>query len=77
MTVRAKFCCMEMTQICGFSGARYKFTPRYDQDIPEDRRFAKASPCGELWINVDNPAVSFEIGTFYYLDFTPVPAGSE
>ena len=52
----------------------YRFTAQYDQSIPEDVRYAKASPSGELRIQVDNPAVSFTPGRSYYLDFTEVPA---
>lgn len=50
----------------------YRFTAQYDQSIPEDQRYAKASPSGELRIKVDNPYVTFEPGRQYYLDFTPV-----
>lgn len=52
----------------------YRFSPQYDPSVPEDQRYAKASPMGELRIQVDNPAVSFKPGTTYYLDFTEVPA---
>lgn len=34
-------------------------------------RFTKATPWGDIKMRVDNPAVSFEIGKLYYLDFTP------
>lgn len=50
----------------------YRFSPQYDASVPEDQRYAMASPMGELRIQVDNPAVSFEPGAQYYLDFTPV-----
>ncbi|MDN3356097.1 hypothetical protein [Actinomadura sp. DC4] len=50
----------------------YRFNAQYDMSVPEDQRYAKASPSGELRIQVDNPAVSFEPGKAYYLDFTPV-----
>lgn len=50
----------------------YRFSPTYDPSIPEDVRYAQASPSGELRIQVDNPAVSFTPGGFYYLDFTEV-----
>ncbi|MEV7804974.1 hypothetical protein AB0O28_18695 [Microbispora sp. NPDC088329] len=50
----------------------YRFSPQYDHSIPEDRRYAKYTPIGELRIQVDNPNVSFEPGKDYYLDFTPV-----
>ncbi|MGW1801528.1 hypothetical protein ACWCQN_37835 [Streptomyces sp. NPDC001984] len=50
----------------------YRFTAMYDTSIPEDQRYAQATPSGSLQIQVDNPAVSFEPGRSYYLDFTPV-----
>lgn len=52
----------------------FRFNAQYDATIPEDVRYAKASPVGELRIQVDNPAVSFTPGKSYYLDFTEVPA---
>lgn len=50
----------------------YRFSPEYDDSVPEDQRYARYTPSGELRIQVDNPAVSFEPGKQYYLDFTPV-----
>ncbi|MEU1275344.1 hypothetical protein [Streptomyces sp. NPDC005799] len=49
----------------------FRFNAVYDTSIPEDQRYAKYTPSGELKIQVDNPAVSFEPGKQYYLDFTP------
>lgn len=50
----------------------YKFMATYDPDMPEDQRYADATPSGQLTIRVDNPAVEFVPGQYYYLDFTPV-----
>jgi hypothetical protein len=55
----------------------YRFSAQYDQSIPEDVRYAKYSPSGELRIQVDNPSVVFEPGKSYYLDFTPVDPSKE
>jgi len=52
----------------------YKFAPQYDQSVPEDQRYAKASPTGQLTLRVDNPAVAWRPGEYYYLDFVPVDA---
>jgi hypothetical protein len=41
----------------------------YDADQPDDQRYAKYTPVGELTMTVDNPVVSFEPGRQYYLDF--------
>lgn len=48
--------------------------PQYDTTIPEDQRYAQATPCGELKMTVDNQAALdvFKHGTVFYLDFTPV-----
>ena len=70
-SVRAKFRLSAVTFNEGGSRT-YKFTTDYDSDIPEDQRFQKATPWGEITMNVDNPAVfdHFEIGKSYYADFT-------
>lgn len=74
MTVRAKFRCTSIERF-GTSEAEgpvnYRFAPVYDQSIPEDQRYAKFTPSGELRLYVDNPAVSFEAGKAYYLDIAP------
>ena len=80
MNVRAKFTCISETHrrwsVNSDPSRSYEFQAVYDQDTPEDQRFAKATPTGSLQIGVDNPAVVFEPGRSYYLDFTPVdPAG--
>lgn len=71
-TVRAKFRCMSIQSHASTSGKTVKFMPMYDTSIPEDQRYSQATPSGELSMYVDNPAVSFELGTYYYLDLTPV-----
>jgi hypothetical protein len=46
----------------------------YSEDIQsENGRFTKATPWGELRMNLDNPeaGIQFEVGQQYYLDFTP------
>lgn len=73
MTVRAKFRCSKMEAMYGTS-VKYTFAPVYQPDVPEDQKYEKATPQGELWMVVDNPAVSFELGEYYYQDLTPVPA---
>jgi hypothetical protein len=75
-TVRAKFRCTNRTTTQYGATAEaawvsYTFEAMYDPNVPEDQRFAKATPVGKLTMNVDNPAVSFEPGKSYYLDFAP------
>lgn len=52
----------------------FTFTPHYDPSIPEDQRFNKASPSGQMVLRVDNPAVvefwAPRVGKQFYLDFT-------
>lgn len=45
----------------------------YDETLDEDRRFAKASPSGEMKIFISNPAIEgfFTPGQAYYLTITP------
>ena len=79
MNVRAKFMLQEH-RVYGYSGEHrqhtFIFRPQYDPNIPEDQRFAKASPTGELTITVDNPTViaawEGQQGKQFYLDFVPV-----
>ena len=51
----------------------YTMTPVYDTSTPENERFTKSTPWGELRMRVDNPAAQLEVGMFYYVDFTEVP----
>lgn len=53
---------------------RIVFEPRYDQNLPEDQRFFKATPSGRLDIIVDNPTVvaSLKVGDFVYVDITKI-----
>ena len=44
-----------------------------DDGIPENARFHKYTPGGEVSITIDNPAIVgfFQEGKEYYIDFTP------
>jgi hypothetical protein len=74
--VRCKF---QLSEVRTFSGGTQEFTfeANYDITIPEDQRFAKASPSGKFVIYVDNPLAQaqFKVGEYYYFDATPVVAG--
>ena len=80
MKVNAKFKLAEHHEISwGYAdhvGHKFVFRPEYDDRIPEDKRFHKATPSGEMSIMVDNPPVvefwKSQIGKQFYLDFTPV-----
>lgn len=74
MKIRAKFYCSEVkktdygTEIVNFGAV----TPAHDA-TPENEQFWKATPCGTLYMCIDNPAAQgqFEQGKYYYLDITP------
>jgi hypothetical protein len=72
--VRAKFMCQEIHRNHYGQGTTIILRPQYDQSIEEDRRFAKATPSGEVVMHVDNPPAQafFELGKTYYLDFSKI-----
>lgn len=67
--VRCKFRCDEITKYSGES-RKLVFVPQYDNTIPEDVQFAKATPSGKLEIVVQNPNIEdfFVPGKYYYFD---------
>lgn len=77
-TARAKFRCSAVefqgNPADEVSPRIYTFAAVYDTSTEENKRFTRATPWGEIKMRVDNPDVQFAVGTFYYLDFTEVPA---
>lgn len=80
MTVRAKFTVTSVEPHWdGTPGPRtVVLEPRYDESIPEDQRFAQATPSGRFEMNVDNPSAieAMPVGQAFYVDFTPVEAAT-
>lgn len=78
MTVRAKLHLTTMTNH-EWGGKTLRFDTRYDDTIPEDQRFQKATPSGHVELMIDNPAAlsQFELGKDYYVDFSAVPAAAK
>lgn len=74
MNVRAKFAVTAITDQGQHSPKVVKLAPQYDMSIPEDRRFQKATPWGEISLHIDNPAVvdALKIGKQFYVDMIPV-----
>ena len=74
MTARCK---LQLSSIKSFmySSKELQFQAIYDSTTPEDVRFAKATPSGNVTLMVDNPAVleQMVIGKYYYVDISPVP----
>ena len=79
MKTRAKLMLTAHTEMAygpdSWRGHEFKFSTQYDPSIPEDQRFAAASPNGSMTIQVDNPTVieawSPMLGKQFYLDVTP------
>jgi len=71
--VRAKFRLSSVTTYSDTSSKKLIFTAISDSSIPENAAFTKYTPNGQLEMHVDNPSAleKFEVGKYYYLDFTP------
>lgn len=71
--IRAKFkvSCIEHHD---WGGRVVHLDAQYDESIPEDRRFAVATPSGSMTMQVDNPEVlkELELGRKFYLDLIPI-----
>jgi len=83
MKTRCKFVVTSITRH-GYQGMQkdapkhetVKLVAVYGDHDPENQSFAEATPQGSCEIYVSNPAVvgTFDLGSLYYLDLTPVPA---
>lgn len=71
--VRCKFILFKVAEFSWGSAKELTFQATYDPSIPEDKRFAEATPSGVLTITVDNQAALAELqkGKAYYIDITP------
>ena len=78
MPVRAKLTVESITAYRYGDAKLVKLSPQYDLSIPEDQRFAKATPSGSVELYIDNPAALEQLapdgkpGRSFYVDFTPV-----
>lgn len=72
MSVRAKFQLNSITSYA-YGGKQLKFQVVYDTSTEENRRFTTATPSGQMEMTIDNPeaVAQFELGKFYYADFSP------
>lgn len=73
MNIRAKFAVISVETFEN-GDSQVRLSPRYDESIPEDRRFSKATPSGELKMYINNPPVVEELkpGRQFYIDLTPI-----
>lgn len=78
MTIRALMLVNTLTRNSYNRTVKVGMAAVYDQSIPEEQRFTKATPQGTLDMWIDSPEVAeqFSLGQKFYLDFTPVPARS-
>jgi hypothetical protein len=71
---RAKFYVTGVSEKDQYGNVNLTFHTLYDDTIPEDQRFALATPSGQLTMIVTNPVVLDQVkqGKSYYLDFIEV-----
>jgi hypothetical protein len=77
--VRGKFRVTEVTRNhWQKSAAQIKLEAVYDPSLPEDVRYAEATPTGTIVMYVNNPSAveALELGKGFYVDFVPVAEDS-
>jgi hypothetical protein len=79
---RCKFRCESKVPAWEGSTDHFKvsFQTLYDTSIPEDERFSKYTPSGQMEVTISNPAAleMIQPGQDYYIDISPAssaPAG--
>ncbi|MCC6546218.1 hypothetical protein IT570_03530 [Candidatus Sumerlaeota bacterium] len=77
MAVKAKFKCVSKKETA--YSTEIEFEAVCADEIPENQRYHKWTPSGNVKIAVTNPdaIASFLVNKKYYLDFTPVDAANE
>lgn len=78
MAVRAKVTCESVEENAVRFRTVYETDDQKGAD-PENVRFTKATPWGNISLGIDNPAAlgQFAVGQDYYVDFTPVGPAAE
>lgn len=74
MNVRAKFKVSSVTVFEDPGYKQVKLWAVWDDGIPENQRFATATPSGEIEMTISTPSAAemFIPGKFVYCDFTEV-----
>jgi hypothetical protein len=76
MSVRGKFKVTKVAKLdWSTTAVEVTLSAYYDSSIPEDVRYAKATPSGSITMLIDNPFASDQLllGKYFYVDFEPVP----
>jgi hypothetical protein len=75
MSVRAKMFLNKISDLAYGNCKELHFNAQYDETIPEDQRFCKATPTATATFLISNQAAleQFTLGKCYYLDFTEAP----
>jgi len=70
--VRGKFNVIKIARLA-WGGSEVTLSAVPADELPENQRYHKYTPSGELKMTIDNPPAEefFELGKSYYLDFTP------
>ncbi len=75
MTIRGKMQCIakKINHWNGDDQGEVFFQTAYDPTLPEDARFSKATPSGEMRLLVDNETAfrALRVGAYYYIDLVP------
>jgi len=84
MTIRAKFRCLEITQkwddatvvkLMPVTKKKYEYGTE-PMNFAENEQFWKYSPSGDCFLHFKGTdAVPFKLGSYYYIDMTPIPEG--
>lgn len=72
MSVKAKFKVESVTDFGPSMGKQVRLRAVSDDGIPENQRYHKYTPSGEITLSIDNPSAAdqFIPGKAFYVDFT-------
>lgn len=76
MSVRAKFRVESVAEVVWGKDVRVvKLAAVGADEIPENQRYHRFTPSGNMEITIDNPAASdqLKVGHYFYIDFTECP----
>jgi hypothetical protein len=75
--VRAKFRVSQVTAHAGSTSQQFVLNAvsPADGEIPENEKYHKYTPSGEIKMTIDNPQAQeqLKLGDYFYVDFTPCP----